>query len=766
MERPASLLLYNPYHAALENIRRWESPMRDIFRRFAWTGAFIALFLALRWQGGAGFWEGLLIRPGAWISDLLVTYWPNMHYIKVWFQATGHLPQWRTLIFSGAPLVGDPRGGLAYPPNLLHLLIPETAAFHLLLWGHLTLGATGMSLLAREKGLSPFAQSLATLAFGLSPRFYGHWGLGHVNLVYAMGYIPWVWMGYRRLSRAPSWTWVGLTGWSLGWQAALHPQIALYTVLTGLVFLVPGLRARSIGPTMRQTGASLLLAFGVGAGVFSPLLHHRSWLWRRGALSAAQMGVFALQPADVLGLVLPHYGGYADTLLYLGFPLLLLGLVANLRHPLRLLGFGLLLLYGWMGSTPTGAHILTRLPGLNGLRAAGRIWTVGYPLWVLTAAQGLDLWRRCRLDCRTRWRRYGLLLPFTLGMAVLSYHVLYGPPPLPWFVAALLSLATWWVLGWTLNERTWRQHLPLLVLLAVDLGVMDASLVEVRPLESFFRHPALVAFLKEQQDRAGPLRVYSPTYSLPRHEAARAGLETADGIDALFSATYDRFMEAATGVRRLRYSVTVPYFHDPGPGPVLQANRHARPQPCLLGLLNVRYVLTPYPLAASAFTWVGVRDGVRIYENPCWLPRAFLVGRTVPQETPEAALRWIQRHDVARYAAVEQGLFLESGDVRGQIDWESYTPDLWRLRVTTDRKAFLVLSLSWHPDWRAWVDGRPAPLYRTNGTLTGLYVPAGTHQIELRFHARAYTLGMVVSLLSHVLVGILVFVPGRSHPTG
>lgn len=740
--------------------------MRETARRFLWTGLLVACFLALRWRDGSGIWEGLLIRPGAWVSDLLITYWPNMHYIKVWFQETGRLPQWRTLIFSGSPLVGDPRGGLAYPPNLLHLLIPETAAFHILFWGHLTLGATGMSLLAREKGLSSPAQALATLAFALFPRFYGHWGLGHVNLVYAMGYIPWVWLGFRRLSRASSRTWVGLTGLALGWQATLHPQIALYTLLTGLVFLLPGLRARAKGLILRHTGAALVLAFSVGAGVFFPLLHHRSWLWRRGALSAVQMGVFALQPADVLGLALPHYGGYADTLLYLGFPLLLLGLVANLRHPRRLLGFGLLLLYGWMGSTPTGAHILALLPGLNGLRAAGRIWTVGYPLWVLTAAQGLDLWSRCPPDCRTRWRRYGLLLPFTLGMAVLSYRVLYGPPPLPWSAATLLSLAAWWVLGWTLNGRTWRQHLPLLVLLAVDLGMMDASLVEVRPLDDFFRHPTLVAFLQEQQARKGPMRVYSPTYSLPRHEAARAGLETADGIDALFSATYDRFMEAATGVRRLQYSVTVPYFHDPGPGPVLQANRYARPQPCLLGLLNVRYVLTPYPLAASAFTWVDVRDGVRIYENPCWLPRAFLVGRVVPQDTPEAALAWIQYRDVTRAAAVENGPPLDSGPVRGRVEGKAETPDLWRLRVTTDRKAFLVLSLSWHPDWQAWVDGHPAPLYRTNGTLTGLYVPAGTHQIELRFHARAYTLGMVVSLLTHVLVGILVCVPGRSHPAG
>ncbi len=740
--------------------------MRDIFRRFAWTGALVAILLALHWKGVPGFWHGLLIRPGAWVSDFLITYWPNMHYIKSWFQKTGHLPRWRTLMFTGSPLVGDPRSGLVYPPNLLHLLIPETAAFHVLLWWHLTLGAAGMGLLAREKGFPPPIQAVVTLAYALFPRFYTHWGLGHVNLVYAMGYIPWVWLGIQHWGRTTSWRWVGVSALALGWQAALHAQIALYTVLTGLAFLISDLRSRQMRMLLTQGVASLALGLGAGAGLFFPLIYHRSWLLRQGPLSAAQMGVSTLRASDFIGLVLPHYGGYGDTLLYLGFPLFILGLVANLRKPLRLVGFGLLGLYGWMGSTPVGAQILAAVPGLNWVRGAGRIWTVGYPLWVLTAAQGLEIWHQCGMGCRLRWRRYGFLLPFALGSLVMGYGLLYGAPSRSWIAAALLSLATWWVLGWTLSGLSWKQHLPLLFLLAVDFGLMDASLVEVRPLDTFFRRHALVAFLRDQQAREGFMRVYSPTYSLPRQEAARAGIETADGIDALFSATYDRFMEVASGVPRLRYSVTVPYFHDPGPGPVLQANRHARPNPCLLGLLNVRYVLTPYPLPSSAFTWVSVRDGVRIYENPCWLPRAFLVGRTVPQETPEAALTWIQRHDVARYAAVEQGLLMDSGDVRGQIDWESYTPDLWRLRVTTDRKAYLVLSLSWHPDWQAWVDGRPVPLYRTNGTLLGLYVPQGSHRIELRFHPRVYTLGMGVALIAHLVAGgLLLFSKSRFNPT-
>ncbi len=741
--------------------------MANFWKRFFWIGGCTGLFLALLWRGWEGFWDGLLVRPGAWTSDYLVTYWPNMHYIKTWFLKTGRLPQWRAFLFSGTPLVGDPQSGLAYPLNALHLFLPETAAFNLLFWFHVTLGATGMSLLARAEGIAPPGQGMVALAFMLFPRFYAHWGLGHVNLVYAMAYIPWVWMGWQALGKPGAWKSLSIASLAWGWQAALHPQVALYTGWAGL-FLYPPFRGKpDRSGHIGQGILFLLFSFLSGAGVFFPLIRQLPYLARTGGMEPSQMHFGALRAQDILGILLPDYGGYADGMLYFGVPLFLLSLFESLRRPTILLGSTLMLAYGWMGTTPWGAYLLAHLPLVNWVRVPGRIGIVLYPMWLLMAAHGWERWTSLSQEKRRQWQWYGFLLPFALGLFVGGFILLYGQVPTAWLALWISSTFTWWVLGWgpSLGKTLWQRTLPLLVLLVVDLALFNVTLVEARPLTHFFRLAKLSAFLKKSQEHLGPLRVYSPTYSLPQHEAARWGIEMADGVDPLYSAAYDRFMEMASGVHRPYYSVTVPYLNEPGRGPILQANRDAQPRPCLLGLLNVRYVLAPYDLPSEGLTFIGIRDGIRVYENSCWKPRAFLMGRVRTVDTLEQALSLIQQGDTSRFAVVEKGPAQDTGWVRGSIQWETAEPDVWQIQVTTDRPALLILSLSWHPDWKAWVDGQPTPVYRTNGTLLGVYLSPGTHRVELRFHSTAYTAGMALALVTYMLLlGVFLGVGHQTFP--
>ena len=60
-----------------------------------------------------------------------------------------------------------------------------------------------------------------------------------------------------------------------------------------------------------------------------------------------------------------------------------------------------------------------------------------------------------------------------------------------------------------------------------------------------------------------------------------------------------------------------------------------------------------------------------------------------------------------------------------------------------------MISESYYPFWHAEVDGKPTDVLRVSCALMGLNLPAGPHQIVLRYEPpRAYAVAGVVSLLA------------------
>jgi hypothetical protein len=63
----------------------------------------------------------------------------------------------------------------------------------------------------------------------------------------------------------------------------------------------------------------------------------------------------------------------------------------------------------------------------------------------------------------------------------------------------------------------------------------------------------------------------------------------------------------------------------------------------------------------------------------------------------------------------------------------------------------LVVGDLYHPGWQATVDGAPAPVVPANWLLRGVPLPAGTHEVVLRFWPRSLTAGMWISGLAWAL---------------
>ncbi len=64
----------------------------------------------------------------------------------------------------------------------------------------------------------------------------------------------------------------------------------------------------------------------------------------------------------------------------------------------------------------------------------------------------------------------------------------------------------------------------------------------------------------------------------------------------------------------------------------------------------------------------------------------------------------------------------------------------------------LLVSETWYKDWRARVDGRPAPVLRGDHALIAVAVPPGAREVALDFQSPEYARGKVISLVA--LLGI------------
>src|SRR5207253_662842 len=110
---------------------------------------------------------------------------------------------------------------------------------------------------------------------------------------------------------------------------------------------------------------------------------------------------------------------------------------------------------------------------------------------------------------------------------------------------------------------------------------------------------------------------------------------------------------------------------------------------------------------------------------------------------------------------------LGSADDRAHdvVSITTYEPDQIRLHATSTTAGLIVLSEVYYPAWHAYVDGQPTPVYRADHALRAVAVPAGDHDVELRFESATLAAGLAISLATAAtLTGLALYTRWR-QPT-
>ncbi|MDP9365916.1 MAG: YfhO family protein [Chloroflexota bacterium] len=708
--------------------------------------------------------------------------------------AAGDLPGWNPHQFAGVPFAADPESGWMYlPAMLLFTALPVSVAAPLWLLFHYLLAGLGTYALGRVLGLGALGALTAALAYEFSGLFYARTvccpAYGQVA-----AWLPLLLLAAELAMRARRWreraAWWAVAALALGHVfVAWLGQGAYYVLLAfGLFVLyrasVPAAGelakiSRRFGLVVLHGGVPVLLGLGLAAAAILPRLayHARTNLAEgyTGDLAwAAVLGGWA--PDTTVGELL------GTTFYYAGGGVLALAVAAlvlartRLRAPFfALLAAGAVVL-AQREATWLHRPLYALLPRFEELH---RHWPerdmvvfyLGPAMLAGAAVHALGRWRgRPWLLSALGVSTVALVLALDAGLAPI------GPLPLrAAFVVAVGLLVVARAPGWGRRLVPPLLALTLFVdLFAVGRYNLDHGLYggfHRVDLDAFYAPPGAAAFLREQAAADGvPSRyfgydpgvhpggetppLYRYAFADPRaaalllnNRATVLGLHDVQGYNPIQPQRYVDYMRALNGFAQ--------EYHEAN---VYPSGLHSP----LLDLLSARYVVVPAAtppgrldldgLVASLPT-VHLDEAVRVLENREALPRAWVVHEAEQASATEALARLASGAvDPRRTALVEASvpdLAVPADPSRNEVRFERFDADHLGLRVWTDAAGLLVLSETIDPDWRATVDGRPAPVLNTNALFRAVPVPAGEHVVELRYDSPTLRAGTAVSAISY-----------------
>ena len=661
-------------------------------------------------------------------SDLLISHYPNALYLKQSIFRYGQIPWWGTYMMSGFPFSADPLSGLWYAPAWIAALLPFPIGFNLIVMLHLFAAGCGMYVFLRLQKIEIIPAIAGGLILECLPKLFAHFGAGHISLVYAFCWTPWLLSAEIYSKQERSWkSW--LPGAVLGMIILADVRWAFYSGLAWLTFSVfeqSEIFKADIGLKIRYQLAWQWILSKIQQGVFAlmiaaPLLipfFRYLPLSTRVSLTQGDRLFLSLPPMRLLGLLFPDLGGMAEWIVYFG-TFSVLGMLWLLFQPawqkrsIMWLGIAIGGILLSLGELIPGMRWISQFPGMDLLRVPPRfLLLTGLSMAVLAgfAIQGLI--------AADKQPNKPILTLITTFVAAFSMLIWAGA----WVITRQFSINYFWgaisvaafAIFIILRDKEifhWRPWLIVLIPLIV-LDVAGSAYTELR-----FTSTDLIL---DNQSRAAsylgeetkPGRIYSPSYSIPQYQAVRYNLELADGIDPLQLSSYAGFMQKVSGVASDRYSVTIPAFPKADPS---SDNATAVPDLEALGQLNVRFIASEFDLSQPGLVLRARFGSTRIYELKQYQPRT-----------------WIQKDKDT----------IEDSNVLSV----SLTPNL--IRIRTMGRGTLMLSGIAFPAWKARLDDQPTQIMVMSEVLRGVNLPNGEHVVDFYYDPVFEITGMVFALIA------------------
>jgi len=658
----------------------------------------------------------------------------------------GRLPLWDRYILAGEPLLANTQPAVLHPGTVIGFLLPLAQAWTFEMTLRHFLALLCMYLFLRELGLRELPSMLGGIGWCFCEYLVFFAGWQHSA---AAPPFPLLLLALRRLAREPGRRSVALTVAVLVLiVTAGHPETLLHSVFAAGLYFLFELAFAGRGRRLRPVLLSLVagaLALGLSAVLLLPLAealpHTAEHFVRSGWYAHIDKSVSVPESLrrSILDVMPYAFGvsgkgrsaiGFGEPAAYAGavlLPFALVGLASRRREKWGLLAVTFLGLAMW-AQLPVVADLVSKLPifdiglnqrmaflaafGMSALAALGaeRLFEkrdlLPFAAVVVTAGVLFLLYREVRptllrLDVPEDFLR-GRFLIQIVPLALLAFALLlFRSRPGPVLAFAVL-------------------------LLLVERGLESGHLYPTFPNRAFY--PPLAVL--DPIPRAAPYRFTSVGFTFVPNISALYELEDVRGYEAM---TFQPLVE------------TFPLWCVPQP---IWFNRVDDPTKPFLAFLNVRWVLAPEDWNPPAgWKELSHADGMKLYDNPTAHERLFVPTQVLQRKT-DADQRdaVLSLADFARDGIVggdESGNWITNGHAEVRI--RSYRPE--RIEVSIDAANATVIGTSiprW-PGWKLAIDGRAGDVLAYNRAFLGFAVPAGRHEVVLRYRPDGFVAGGIVT---------------------
>lgn len=663
-----------------------------------------------------------------------------------WFYRHNWLPLWNPFSFGGQPFLEAGQAGPLYLPNVLFGLLPINAALKVSNLLHEWFAALTMYGFIWRTQRSRVSGFVAGFIYVTSAIWVGH--IVHTQMIDALAWLPCiVWATYALLIRPNRWAFLGLS-LSLAMEIyAGHPQITWSAAITVAIFVCVFFVQRNQQHKLKAvtaTAGSVILGLLLSSAQWIPTLELVKHSTRNHVSSAFLLDGY-LPTSGLLQFLSPFTpgGGYTgapysvktfvtlygnpyfwELFTYAGviaLAIAIAAIVSTVRSDFFTQAFTVLALVSVLLSLaklPVVEQVLLHVPGFDFFRVSARY--AGLTDFAIAALAGTGFRRliestRTHSDDPSDRRSHIRSITaasacfFALVLIVARWHgpLQVSPAAAVWVpVAALCVVAIVCMAPVWHRDRIWT--LAILVMLDGLTATIPFTSLNMTKSAPYLKPSQTIQYVRTHLPGPAPfMRVAAidnhenDDNSLAQDKSLAYRIPALNGYDSLEPSWYKQS------------------FNLTWTDATLKQNAQTK-----LDAMDVAYVVTLstyHPSYLHAWKQVFAGNGEIVYQNPDTLS-VWHISKATSAQT--------------------------SSPLHAKLQSWSANKQAWL--VQTSQRGTAVLSQTYDPGWHASIDHRPAHLSQTSLGLTGLQLPAGSHQILLWYSPTGFRVGALLSLLTGI----------------